>query len=188
MTTSSSLTPEQLDEFDHRGVLRLPGLLSSDRVSRAREYVYGRLAALELWRDGAWWPGNGPKPQWPDRGLKASAIGNKHPDVEALLADPALLAAIELLLEERAFDRELFKRPSLLVTLPNADTWITPTGWHVDNPRLASGRRPGVQLFAFRTLRWRYARGRGLAPLVQRRTVHPGRGTHSPSTAGEILS
>lgn len=149
MTATFRLTPGQLAEFDQRGLLRLPGLLSAGRVRRAREYVHGRLAALELWRDGAWWPGDRPRPQWPDRGLKASAIGNRHPDVEALLGEPALLAAVDLLLEGCAFDRELFKRPQLLVTLPNADAWITPTAWHVDTPRLASGRRPGVQLFTF---------------------------------------
>ena len=149
MTSTSSLTPEQIAEFTHRGVLRLPGLLSADRVRRAREYVDRRLAALELWQNGAWWPGDHPKPQWPDRGLKSSAIGNKHPDVEALLGEPALLSAINQLLDGRAFDRELFKRPQLLVTLPNAHTWTTPTGWHVDTPRLASGRRPGIQLFTF---------------------------------------
>lgn len=138
MTSPSSLTPEQLAEFDRRGVLRLPGLLSPDRVRRAREYVQGRLARL----------GVRPRPQWPATGLKASKdIGNKHPDVEALLDEPALLAAVDALLEGGAFDRELFKRPQLLVSLPNADVWTMPTGWHADAPRLASNRRPGVQLF-----------------------------------------
>ena len=61
---------------------------------------------------------------------------------------PALLAAVDVLLEGRPFDRELFKRPQVLVTLPNIEAWTVPTGWHADPPRLASNRRPGVQLFA----------------------------------------
>src|SRR5579863_8128440 len=96
MSGTSILTPGQLDEFDRRGVLRLRGLISSDRVRRAREYVQGRLAVLGLWKDGAWCLGGGPRPQWPATGLKTSkAIGNKHPDVEALLEEPGLLAAVE---------------------------------------------------------------------------------------------
>jgi ectoine hydroxylase-related dioxygenase (phytanoyl-CoA dioxygenase family) len=69
--------------------------------------------------------------------------------VEALIDEPALLAVVDILLEGRPFDRDLFKRPQVMVTLPNADAWFVPTGWHCDLPRLASGRRPGVQLFTF---------------------------------------
>ena len=150
MSGTLPLTPEQLDEFDRRGVLRLRGLISADRVRRAREYVQRRLAPLGLWKDRAWCLGDSPRPQWPATGLKTSkAIGNKHPDLEALLEEPALLAAVEALLGGGAFDRVVYPRPSVLFTLPNSDTWTVPAGWHVDTPRLASGRRPGVQLFTF---------------------------------------
>jgi ectoine hydroxylase-related dioxygenase (phytanoyl-CoA dioxygenase family) len=149
MTGSSTLTPQQLADFDRRGLLRLPGLLSAERVRRAREYVQERLALVGLWRDGAWRLNNRPGPQWPDSGVKASkVIGNRNPAVEALIDEPALLAAVDVLLEARPFDRHLYKRPQVLFTLPNIDVWTIPTGWHVDGPRLASGRRPGVQLFA----------------------------------------
>lgn len=150
MPASFVLNPEQLDEFDRRGVLRLAGLLSPDRARLAREHVQRRLALLGLWRDDAWRLGDRPRPQWPDTGLKTSkAIGNKHPDVEALLEEPALLAAVDALLGGRPFDRAVFRRPQVLFTLPNASPWTVPSGWHVDIPRLASGRRPGLQLFTF---------------------------------------
>ncbi len=150
MPSTSILTPEQLDEFDRRGVLRLGGLLSADRVRRAREHVQRRLAPLGLWREGAWHLESFPRPQWPASGLKTSkAIGNKHPDVQALLEEPALLSAVDTLLRGRAFDRTAFRRPQILFTLPNSETWTVPTDWHVDSPRLASGRPPGVQLFTF---------------------------------------
>ena len=150
MSGTLPLTPEQLGEFDRRGVLRLRGLICADRVRRARDYVQRRLALLGLWKDGAWCLGDSPRPQWPATGLKTSTmIGNKHPDVEALLEEPALLAAVEALLGGGAFDRVAYPRPSVLFTLPNSDTWTVPTGWHVDTPRLASGRQPGVQLFTF---------------------------------------
>jgi hypothetical protein len=144
------LTPEQLDEFDRRGVLRLRGLFSADRVRRAREHVQRQLALLGLWKDGAWCLGDSPRPQWPATGLKPSkVIGNKHPDMEGLLEEPALLGAVEALLGGGAFDRTIYKRPQVLFTLPNSDSWTVPTGWHVDTPRLASGKQPGVQLFTF---------------------------------------
>ena len=150
MSRPSIVTPEQLDELDRRGVLHVPGLFSSDRVRRAREHVQCRLARLGLWKDGAWCLGALPRPEWPATGLKTSeAIGNKHPDVEALLEEPALVGIVDALLEGSPFDRTVCRRPQVLFTLPNARAWTVPTGWHVDIPRLASGGRPGVQLFAF---------------------------------------
>jgi len=144
------LTSEQHDEFDRRGVLRLAGLLSADRVGRARDYVQRRLERVGLWRDGAWRLGDRPRPRWPDSGVKSSkVIGNRHPDVEALLGEPALIAVVDALLEGHAWGRGVYRRPQVLFTLPNADVWTMPTGWHVDAPRLASGRRPGLQLFTF---------------------------------------
>lgn len=119
------LPPERLHEFDRRGVVRIPGLLSADRVSRAREHVQRRLTRMPC----------GP-------------ISNKHPDIEGLLEDPALLDVVETLLDGVEYERtKSAKRPQILVTLPNSDRWTVPGGWHADLPRLASGRRPGVQVF-----------------------------------------
>lgn len=143
------ITPTQRSEFDRRGILRLPGLLSAGCVRRARDYVQQRLAPIGLWKNDGWHLDAIPRPQWPKTGLKpGEVIGNKHPDIEALLDEPSLLAAVNTLLGGCAPDRTLFPRPQLLFTLPNADTWTVPTGWHADFPRLASGRRPGLQLFA----------------------------------------
>jgi hypothetical protein len=145
-----TLTAEQREEFDRLGVLRLKGLLRVDSLRRAREAVLRPLERLGLWKDGAWRLGDAPRPRWPDSGLKTSkVIGNKHTELEELIEEPALLAAVDALLDGRTFDRSIYKRPQVLFTLPNADTWMLPSGWHVDCPRLASGERPGVQLFAF---------------------------------------
>jgi Phytanoyl-CoA dioxygenase (PhyH) len=151
MAANFTLSPEQLDEFDRRGVLRLTGLFSADRVRRAREHVQLRLARSGLWKNGAWRLSEAAnRPQWPDTGLKVSrVIGNKHPDVEALLEEPALLHVVAALLDGHPFDRTIHRRPQVLFTLPNSHTWTVPTHWHVDIPRLASRRRPGVQLFMF---------------------------------------
>ena len=145
-----TLATQQFSDFDQRGVLRLPGLLAAERVRRARDYVLSRLARAGLWRDGDWRLDDRPRPQWPDSGVKSSkVIGNRHPDVEALIDEPALLEIVGGLLEGQPFDREIYKRPQVMVTLSNIDAWTVPADWHVDGPRLASGRPPGVQLFAF---------------------------------------
>ncbi len=88
MPGTSIITSEQLDEFGRRGVLRLRGLFSADRVRRLREHVHARLARQGLWRNGAWHPRRAARPQWPATGLKTSqVIGNEHPAVEALLEE-----------------------------------------------------------------------------------------------------
>jgi hypothetical protein len=144
------LTPRQRETFDSTGLLCFEGLLSAEAVRQARRAVLQPLERLGLWREGAWRLDSTPRPRWPDTGLKTSkAIGNRRPELEALLDEPALAATADALLDGRAFDRTLYKRPQLLLTLPNADVWTLPTGWHVDCPRLASGERPGVQVFAF---------------------------------------
>ena len=126
MPGKSILPPEQLREFDRRGVIRIPGLLSADKVGRARQYVQRRLA-----------------------GRPSGAISNKHPDVTALLEEPALWDLVQTLLGGVEVDRTITQRPQILFTPPNSQTWTVPTGWHADLPRLASGRRPGVQVFMF---------------------------------------
>ena len=67
-----TLTSEQLDNFDRRGVIRLGSLSSADRVRRAREHVQRRLALLGYWCNGEWHLDHAPKLKWPDRGLKTS--------------------------------------------------------------------------------------------------------------------
>lgn len=148
--TQTSLTHDQIAAFDREGVLRLDGLLSAERVRRARAAVLAPLERRGLWQGGAWRLDAAPRPKWPDTGLKtAKVIGNKHPELAALLEEPALVAAVNVLLDGRPLDDAIYRRPQVLFTLPNADRWMLPNGWHVDCPRLASGVRPGLQLFTF---------------------------------------
>jgi hypothetical protein len=148
VTQTFTLTEQQRDEFDRRGVLRLEGLISADRVARARELVQRQLAPLGLWRDGAWRLEAVPKPGAVNGGVKTSkAIGNKRPEIEALIEDPALRSVVDHFLGGRPFDRSMHPRPTVLFTLPNTEVWTLPIGWHTDTPRLASGEWPGVQVF-----------------------------------------
>jgi len=150
VTQTFTLTAQQRDEFARRGVLRFEGLLSAERVSRVREALLHPLERLGLWKDGAWRLDGRPKPRWPALGVKtAKVFGARRADLEALIEEPALIAVVDALLDGRAVDRGIYKRPQLLFTLPNADTWTLTAGWHLDVPRLASGAAPGVQVFTF---------------------------------------
>ena len=151
MTRTFTLTPEQRDAFKRAGILRLDGLLSAEGVRRAREAVLRPLERLGLWKAGVWHLDALPRPQWPDTGLKTSqVIGNRHPELAALVEESALAAAVDALLEGHPYERPgPNRRPQVLFTLPNIQTWTVPSGWHSDRPRLASGQSAGVQLFAF---------------------------------------
>lgn len=151
MIQTFTLTPEQRDAFKRAGILRLDGLVSAEGVRRAREAVLRRLELLGLWKADAWHLDALPRPRWPDTGLKTSeVIGNRHPELAALVEESALTAAVDALLEGHPYERPgPNRRPQVLFTLPNAQTWTVPSGWHSDRPRLASGQSPGVQLFAF---------------------------------------
>lgn len=143
------LTPQHREAFERQGVLKLDGLLSADVVRTARELVYRKLERIGVTQAGGWRLADGSRPQWPATGLKTSkVIGNRQPEFEALIGEPGVIAIADALLGGQAVDRTTFKRPQLLLTLPNADAWSLPTGWHSDFPRLASRQSPGVQLFA----------------------------------------
>ena len=144
------LSDAQLSTFACDGVLKLDRLVGADCVGLARQAVLRPLETLGLWRDGDWHLNARPRPTWPATGLKpARDIGHRHPEVEALIEQPAVRGVVERLLEGAAFDRKVYPRPQVLASLPNCDRWVLPSGWHTDIPRLASGSCPGVQLFIF---------------------------------------
>jgi hypothetical protein len=151
VTESFILTTQQRDAFKRDGVLRLDGVLSIEGVRRAREAVLQPLGRLGLWKAGAWHLDALPRPKWPDTGLKTSkVIGNQHPELAELVEESPLAAAVGALLQGHPYERPgPNRRPQVLFTLPNADAWTVPSGWHSDRPRLASDQSPGVQLFAF---------------------------------------
>lgn len=145
-----ALSNSQLSQLESTGVLKLPGLLDRAAVTRAREAVLAPLNRLGLWRDGNWRLDARPTPKWPDQGLKpARDIGHRHPEVEALIRQPAIEAVVDQLLAGAEVDRTVYPRPQVLASLPNALPWALPNGWHTDMPRLAKGGSPGIQAFMF---------------------------------------
>jgi hypothetical protein len=161
MTRPFSLSPEQLEQFERQGVVRLEGLLSEDGVRRAREAVLRRLARAGVTQAGGWRideptltrTRRGSLTWWDtSQPLPSSAIGGqplgRADELEALGREPALLAAVDALLGGRAFDRTGQQRLRVLINLPDRAEWTMPAAWHTDSPRLASGQALGVQLFA----------------------------------------
>jgi ectoine hydroxylase-related dioxygenase (phytanoyl-CoA dioxygenase family) len=150
MLPPTALSQTQLDEFERTGTLRLKDLLGERAVVRARAAVFGALERHGLWKHGGWALDGQPRPSWPETGLKTAAvIGNRHPELEALIEDPSLAAVVGELLGGALTDRTVWRRPQVLFSLPNAQSWSLPQGWHVDLPRLPSGVLPGVQVFTF---------------------------------------
>lgn len=144
------LSDDQRSQFERDGVLKLERLLDPAAVALAREAVLRPLERLGLWRDGNWRLDERPRPKWPDTGLKpARDIGHRHPEVEALIQQPALKAVVDHLLEGADFDRKVYPRPQVLASLPHTHGWVLPRGWHTDTPRLARGGSPGIQVFMF---------------------------------------
>lgn len=149
MPQDFALSTEQLAAFERDGVLRLPGLMSSETARRARDVVFWRLTELGLW-DKASNRLTGPRPQWPSTGLRpGQVLTSARAEVADLFEDPAVAGIVSAALGGRDLDRTMHPRPQILVSLPNCEEWRTPDGWHTDYPRLASGESPGVQIFAF---------------------------------------
>ncbi|HEY1425644.1 MAG TPA: phytanoyl-CoA dioxygenase family protein [Caulobacteraceae bacterium] len=146
-----ALSAAQRTEFAERGLLRLAGLIPTEPIDRAREVVLARLSQRGLWQDGAWRLDALPRPQYPATGLKTGrAIGHGHPELAALTRAPDLLAMVDQLLDGHPFDRRFwYSHPQVLFTLPNADVWRLPRGWHTDGICMASNAIPGVQMFGF---------------------------------------
>lgn len=138
------LTDAQHSEFDAFGVLKVKSLLSSQAVQCARTSILKRFEALGLSQNGEWQLDDAARVNWPEKGYKAKDIGNKIEEVECLLDEPGVTPMANALLGDAELDHEFFKRPQILVTLPNAGEWFMPNnGWHVDVPRLTSGQCPG---------------------------------------------
>lgn len=142
------LTADQKAEFDQNGVLKVDGLLAREAVNGARAAVLKRFERLGLSNSNRWLLDRLPRSKWPEKGYRTKDIGNKVEAVAKLLDEPSVRLFADALLDRAELDNEFFKRPQILVTLPNSGEWFIPhDGWHVDVPRLSTGQCPGVQLF-----------------------------------------
>lgn len=142
------LSEAEVDTFARKGVIRLEGFLPLERLHAAKAAVLRVLEREGVWCDGRWLLEEFEASNGPTAGLQLTRGLKRSPALENL-ATPELLAAIEVLVEGRAF-APLTDQAQVLFTLPNANLWTVPHSiWHLDVPRLPSGKPPGVQLFTF---------------------------------------
>jgi hypothetical protein len=139
--TGSVLTPLQWDELAERGVVTLRGFASPEGALAASAAVRQALHAAGLWSPGQ------PGAVWPKGGVNVKRLGVRPFEIEAVFETSAMVDLAGELLCGDAPDRSIWKRPQLLVTLPNAAPWPSPKGWHRDFPRLARAGRFGAQIF-----------------------------------------
>lgn len=147
------LTEDLRQEFKHRGIVRLPKLLSADVAAQVRETVHHVFERADMWRGGRW---VGDRLTGDDYFIKVhSPLLKKLKAVTkscAAISDlctPDLHNAAEFMVDGRKLVTYL-ERPQLLFTAPNADRWDVPHKmWHMDVPRLGEIGCPGVQMFTF---------------------------------------
>lgn len=169
------LSQNQRDEFQTRGLLRLPGLVSPSAAGRMENAVWEFLDA----RDGIsrTAPATWPTGEWGARPTKLKEL-----NIQTVF-DAACPAAM------RKAMGELMQAPpapfggagarQVLVTFPNAESWSLPHNvWHTDIPH-QPGTLPinGVQAFIF--LNDVRATGGGTCVLA---------GSHAARAEGEMLS
>jgi hypothetical protein len=147
-----NLSRSQIAEFRHRGILKLPGLLSNDVIDPARERIDGVLAGSEMFIEGIWIAErlNGMKDYKIQSGLlKALNHSTKRSPEFASICSAELQSTAEQLMDGQSLVTTV-KRPQILFTAPNAEPWEPPHKvWHMDIPRLGKIGCPGVQMFTF---------------------------------------
>jgi Phytanoyl-CoA dioxygenase (PhyH) len=120
------LSPSQRDEFDRRGLLRLPATITAPEVAAMRERVWDHLFdkhAIKADRPDTW------TPHTPAHFQKLTATGAFD-----AMATGEICTAIDDLLGGGCWQRpHHWGRP--LVTFPQpATAWEVPTrGWHIDS-------------------------------------------------------
>ncbi len=141
------MTHEQLDEFEERGVIKLPGLIARELVDRAADHATRVLERAGAMRDGAWLA---------ERATDVSLRTRLTKRLKPLAKEPAFgdlvtrdVVAMAHSLAGGVPLTTLVGRPQILFTPPDAETWTVPHKiWHLDFPRLGSAAPPGVQMFA----------------------------------------
>ncbi|MEM7016754.1 MAG: phytanoyl-CoA dioxygenase family protein [Pseudomonadota bacterium] len=150
---SVTFTAAQREEFKHRGLLRVPGLLPADIVTPVREMVREVLERADVCRNGIWTAGrqNG----LADMALKGPLLKKlksrtkRSPELIAL-SSIELHDAAEQLVDGRKLMTWNNDCPQILFTPPDAEHWELPHKvWHMDVPRFGKIGCPGVQMFTF---------------------------------------
>ena len=142
------ITQAQKTLFEKRGLILLESFLPGEKVTSAREVLLGALERKGIWQDGDWQLEDLPQSTATDAGAKLTKDSKRSKVFQELMTQE-LVDTIEELSGCQPV-QPLADHPGVLFTLPNASRWSVPgTIWHLDIPRLPSGRPPGIQMFTF---------------------------------------
>ena len=129
--------------LEQRGVVYIPGVVDPDLIRDARDKVHATLNDQGLDSSNRWEKPDAGK-QWGSLNYVKRLKNNRQlaavisPDVDNIATTLAGTVKLEA----------LSAKPQLLYSSPVADEWTVPnTVWHLDFPRLASGKTPGLQVF-----------------------------------------
>lgn len=132
------LSPDQRQEFDRSGLLRLPQAVPSADTERMRERLWEFLADTQAIsrHDPGTWPVEGP--QGFQKLTRSGAFAG-------MAADSVLGACRELCTDLHWESADRWGRP--LLTFPRTGTWSVPTAsWHIDG---GIGPKPGLTVFCY---------------------------------------
>ena len=135
------MTPEQSEEFQERGFIRVPGAFPADAAAAMVDRLW---ASLEK-RFGV--SRTDPETLKLPPGLELQGL--RRSSVFKDVGSATTTTALDELIGEGLWE---YPRPSFLVSFPNpgATTWTVPHNWHTDWPYRAPQRGPvGALLFSF---------------------------------------
>ncbi len=133
------LTRDQREEFEQRGLVRLPGAVAVEAVAAMRDRIWAFLSERGIDRDRTGtWPSGAPR--------RLQAL--RRAGTFAAMGSDAVRAALDDLLGTGGW-RPPGKWGLPLVTFPQNAAWTVPTtGWHLDSYG-PDHDVPGVTVFAF---------------------------------------
>jgi ectoine hydroxylase-related dioxygenase (phytanoyl-CoA dioxygenase family) len=150
LETDRVISDQQRHAVAEQGLVKVTGLLDTDRLAAARDAVYARLEQQGLWRDDAWCAEGDDVPARQKAGLKGLSQSRLFTQ---LVTEPVVDAARSLIATGKV--EQMTPRTQLLFTppggfMPPDGQWRVPHNiWHFDYARLSGAASPGVQLFTF---------------------------------------
>ncbi|HIG39678.1 MAG: phytanoyl-CoA dioxygenase family protein [bacterium] len=142
------LTDHEIEIFKDKGVTRLNGFLTDDKVKAGQAATFKALERAGVWQNEDWQLDHLEKSTAVNAGANL-VRGLKKSEALADMITRNLRDAVNQLLDGNPFTT-LTNNPQVLFTLPNASRWTVPYQiWHLDIPRLPLGKSVGIQMFTF---------------------------------------
>ncbi|MEL7488568.1 MAG: hypothetical protein AAGJ87_15290 [Pseudomonadota bacterium] len=135
---------DQRPEFEARGVIKVPGLISNADARGARDLICDLAAEHAVYSSTGW--SRSESRFGIDKSFRAAMNALNHAADFPDLISKSIVDMAETLIGEPV--SIMPPGQQILFTLPGAAAWFVPHDvWHVDMPRLGALGAPGVQIF-----------------------------------------